>query len=186
MRAVLGEAFQMSNFIRDVAEDLRRGRVYLPQEDLDRFGVTRADLAAGSVTPSNVRELLRFEIARTRDLYAAAEPGIDLLHPTSRDCIRTAFTLYGGILDAVEAADLPGAGPAGRRAAASPAGRGRTRLAQGAARALADRERRPQNTHHDRVCTTSEKPNSRSSTGAYTSRAPRIAPVVVDARCRGR
>jgi phytoene synthase len=100
---VLGEAFQLSNFIRDVAEDLRRGRVYLPQEDLDRFGVTRADLAPGP-TPPTVVDLLRFEIERTRGLYAAAEPGIDLLHPSSRDCIRTAFLLYGGILDAVEQA----------------------------------------------------------------------------------
>jgi phytoene synthase len=99
----LGEAFQMSNFIRDVGEDLGRGRVYLPQEDLDLFGVTREILARGVVTPS-VRELLRFEIERTRALYAFAEPGIDMLHPTSRDCVRTAFTLYGGILDAVEAA----------------------------------------------------------------------------------
>ena len=101
---VLGEAFQLSNFIRDVAEDLRRGRVYLPQEDLDQFGVTRADLAPGP-TPPAVVDLLRFEIERNRSLYAAAEPGIDLLHPTSRDCIRTAFLLYGGILDAVEQAD---------------------------------------------------------------------------------
>ena len=95
----------MSNFLRDVAEDLERGRIYLPQEDLEKFGVTRADLLRRVVTPSNVRDLLRFEIARTRELYVAAEPGIDMLHPTSRDCIRTAFTLYGGILDAVEAAD---------------------------------------------------------------------------------
>jgi phytoene synthase len=100
----LGEAFQMSNFIRDVAEDLRRGRVYLPQEDLDAFAVTRDDLRPG---PANhrVRELLRFEIARTRTIYQAAAPGIDLLHPSSRDCIRTAATLYGAILDAVERAN---------------------------------------------------------------------------------
>jgi phytoene synthase len=97
----LGEAFQMSNFIRDVGEDLQRGRIYLPQEDLELFGVTRELLQRGVVTPS-VRELLRFEIERTRALYAFAEPGIDMLHPTSRDCVRTAFTLYGGILDAVE------------------------------------------------------------------------------------
>lgn len=100
----LGEAFQLANFIRDVGEDLRRGRVYLPQEDLDAFGVTRADLAAGVVT-APVRELLAFEVDRTRRLYAQAEPGIAMLHPTSRDAIRTAFVLYGGILDAVEAAD---------------------------------------------------------------------------------
>jgi phytoene synthase len=99
----LGEAFQMSNFIRDVGEDLKRGRVYLPQEDLDTFGVTRETLAAGMVTPM-IRELLAFEIERTRALYSFAEPGIDMLHPTSRDCLRTAFVLYSEILDAVERA----------------------------------------------------------------------------------
>jgi phytoene synthase len=97
----LGEAFQMSNFLRDVGEDLKRGRVYLPQEDLDTFGVTREMLAAGVVTPM-IRELLAFEIERTRALYAFAEPGIEMLHPTSRDCLRTAFVLYSEILDAVE------------------------------------------------------------------------------------
>jgi 15-cis-phytoene synthase len=97
----LGEAFQMSNFIRDVGEDLKRGRVYLPQEDLDTFGVTREALGAGIVTPM-IRELLAFEIERTRALYAFAEPGIDMLHPTSRDCMRTAFVLYSEILEAVE------------------------------------------------------------------------------------
>jgi phytoene synthase len=100
----LGEAFQMSNFIRDVGEDLQRGRVYLPQEDLDLFGVSRETLQRGVVTPS-VRELLRFEIERTRRLYAFAEPGIAMLHPTSRDCVRTAFTLYSEILVAVERAN---------------------------------------------------------------------------------
>ncbi|MBL8929072.1 MAG: phytoene/squalene synthase family protein [Kineosporiaceae bacterium] len=99
----LGEAFQMTNFIRDVGEDLSlRGRIYLPMEDLEVFGVTREILAAGAVTPP-VRELLRFEIERTRALYSFAEPGIAMVHPTSRDCLRTAFTLYGGILEEVEA-----------------------------------------------------------------------------------
>lgn len=97
----LGEAFQMSNFIRDVGEDLGRGRVYLPQEDLAAFGVTREALERGVVTKP-IRMLLEFEIERTRRLYAFAEPGIDLVHPTSRDCLRTAFTLYQGILDEVE------------------------------------------------------------------------------------
>lgn len=100
----LGEAFQLTNFIRDIGEDLRRGRVYLPAEDLSTFGVTRDDLARGVVTPA-IRRLLRFEIDRARGLYRQAWPGIAMLHPTSRDCIRTAFELYGGILDAVEAAD---------------------------------------------------------------------------------
>ena len=99
----LGEAFQLTNFIRDVGEDFRRGRVYLPQEDLDAFGVARGDLRPGP-TSAAVVDLLMFEIARARGLYRQAEPGIDLLHPTSRDCIRTALHLYRGILDAVEAA----------------------------------------------------------------------------------
>jgi 15-cis-phytoene synthase len=100
----LGEAFQLSNFIRDVGEDLTRGRVYLPQEDLDRFGVTRDDLAAGVVT-GPIRNLLAFEIARTRGLYDEARPGVDLVEPVSRPCLRTAIQLYGGILDQVEQAD---------------------------------------------------------------------------------
>ena len=102
--ADLGVAFQLSNFIRDVGEDLRRGRLYLPTEDLAHFGVDRERLARG-VVDSAVRRLLAYEIARTRELYRAAEPGIRLLHPTSRDCIRTALRLYGGILDEVERAD---------------------------------------------------------------------------------
>ena len=102
--ADLGVAFQLSNFIRDVGEDLRRGRVYLPLEDLAAFGVDRERLARG-VVDSAVRRLLAHEVARTRELYRAAEPGIRLLHPTSRDCIRTALRLYGGILDEVERAD---------------------------------------------------------------------------------
>jgi 15-cis-phytoene synthase len=97
----LGEAFQMTNFIRDVGDDLKRGRIYLPQEDLDTFGVTREILERRVVTPM-VRELLAFEIERTRALYAFAEPGIEMLDPTSQDCMRTAFILYSEILDAVE------------------------------------------------------------------------------------
>jgi phytoene synthase len=97
----LGEAFQLTNFIRDVGEDLRRGRVYLPEEDLARFEVTRADLA-GPRPNARVKALLAFEIDRNRELYREAAPGIELLHPTSRDCVATALRLYGGILDAVE------------------------------------------------------------------------------------
>jgi phytoene synthase len=100
----LGVAFQLSNFIRDVGEDLRRGRVYLPMSDLAHFGVDRDRLARG-VVDGPIRRLLAYEIARTRELYRSAEPGIRLLHPTSRDCIRTALRLYRGILDEVERAD---------------------------------------------------------------------------------
>jgi len=102
--ADLGTGFQLANFVRDVGEDLRRGRVYLPREDLDAFGVTREHLASG-VVDGRVRRLLAFEIARAREVLRAAEPGIRLLHPTSRDCVHTALALYGGILDAVERAD---------------------------------------------------------------------------------
>ena len=99
----LGLAFQLTNFIRDVAEDSERGRVYLPAADLERFGVRRADLAAAQATPA-VAELLAFEVERARAHYRAARPGIELLAPSSRPCIRVAFELYGGILDEVERA----------------------------------------------------------------------------------
>ncbi len=99
----LGLAFQLTNFIRDIGEDLQRGRVYLPAEDLARFGLSRADLAATQASP-RVAELLAFEVERARAHYRAAEPGIQLLAPSSRPCIRVAFDLYGGILDEVEGA----------------------------------------------------------------------------------
>ncbi len=100
----LGQAFQLTNFLRDIGEDLGRGRVYLPEQDLADHGVTVDDLATGTVH-GPVRRLLAFEIRRTRALYRRAEPGIGLLHPTSRDCVRTALRLYGGILDEIERAD---------------------------------------------------------------------------------
>ena len=100
----LGRAFQLTNFLRDIAEDLRRGRVYLPEESLHRFGVDRDRLARGRVDES-IRNLLAWEIERARGLYASAAPGIELVHPTSRDCLRTAHTLYAGILDEIERVD---------------------------------------------------------------------------------
>ncbi len=103
--ADLGVAFQLTNFIRDVGEDLRRGRIYLPQDSLRRHGVDRARLERG-VVDDPIRSLLAAEIARTRTIYAAAEPGIDLLDPAARHCVRVAFTLYRDILDEVERADF--------------------------------------------------------------------------------
>jgi phytoene synthase len=99
----LGLAFQLTNFLRDIGEDLERGRVYLPATDLERFGVTRADLAARRATPA-VAELLAFEVERARAHYRAAAPGIRLLARSSRPCVQVAFDLYGGILDEVEQA----------------------------------------------------------------------------------
>ncbi|MFI7022728.1 phytoene/squalene synthase family protein [Micromonospora sp. NPDC049900] len=104
----LGFAFQLTNFVRDVAEDLDRGRTYLPEEDLETFGVTREDLlacrAAGRTTEP-VREVIRHEVARAQTHYAAAAPGVLLLDSASQACIRTAYALYGGILDEVAAQD---------------------------------------------------------------------------------
>ena len=104
--ADLGVAFQLTNFLRDVGEDLDRGRLYLPLEDLDRFGVTRDDLEARRLTPA-VRELLAFEVDRTRALYAGAAQGVRLVHPTSRPCLEAALALYAGILGEVERAGFP-------------------------------------------------------------------------------
>ena len=102
----LGFAFQLTNFIRDVAEDLDRGRTYLPDEDLAKFDVTRADLLAakanGRATP-RIRELIEYEVTRAQAHYAAAAPGIPLLAAASQACMRTAYALYGGILDEVAA-----------------------------------------------------------------------------------
>jgi phytoene synthase len=100
----LGVAFQLANFTRDVGEDLQRGRVYLPLEDLERAGLTRADLERRVVTPA-VRDLLAFQIDRVRRLSARADAGIPLLHPTSRPCIEAAQQLYVGIVDEVEKID---------------------------------------------------------------------------------
>jgi phytoene synthase len=100
----LGFAFQLTNFIRDIAEDLDRDRVYLPEEHLAEFGVTREELGRRIAT-RNVKELIKAEVARAREHYAAAAPGIPLLEPASQACMRTAFQLYGGILNEIEAAD---------------------------------------------------------------------------------
>jgi len=97
----LGIAFQLTNFLRDVEEDLRRNRVYVPQEDLRRFG---ADPAALTVTPE-WRALMRFEIARARELYEIADKGIDGLPGRSARCMRAARLLYSEILDQIEAQD---------------------------------------------------------------------------------
>jgi len=100
----LGLAFQLTNLIRDVSEDLDRGRTYLPDEHLAAFGVTRAELERRTATPK-IKALIRYEVSKAREHYAAAAPGIPLLSPGSQACMRTAFELYGGILDEVVAAD---------------------------------------------------------------------------------
>ena len=97
----LGIAFQLANFIRDVDEDLDRGRVYLPLKELGQFGVTREMLEERVLTPEII-EALKFQIARVRQLQAEAAPGISMLEASSRPCIQAASTLYCGIVDEVE------------------------------------------------------------------------------------
>jgi phytoene synthase len=100
----LGFAFQYTNFLRDVAEDLDRGRVYLPQEELRRFGVTPANLGLRRVTPE-WRAFLASEIERARGLYDVADRGLSWLPARSARCVLTARVLYARILDRIEAAD---------------------------------------------------------------------------------
>jgi phytoene synthase len=97
----LGLAFQLTNFLRDVDEDLDRGRVYLPQEDLRRFD---ADPWSRRVDGA-WRAVMTFEVQRARALYASADQGITLLPGRAGRCVRTARVLYGEILDRIEAAD---------------------------------------------------------------------------------
>ena len=98
----LGIAFQLANFIRDVSEDLDRGRVYLPLQELAQFGVDRAMLERRKLTPEIVAAL-KFQIARVRQLQAESQVGISYLDKESRPCIRAASELYCGIVDEVEA-----------------------------------------------------------------------------------
>jgi phytoene synthase len=100
----LGVAFQLANFIRDVGEDLYRGRVYLPLEELERFGVTRADLEQ-RIVDERLRNALKFQIQRVRDLEEASRPGIAMLAPDAQPCIEAARVLYCGIVDEVERID---------------------------------------------------------------------------------
>jgi phytoene synthase len=101
----LGVAFQLANFIRDVNEDLDRGRVYLPLDELERFGVTRADLEKRELN-ENIKAALRHQIDRVRRLDEQSRAGIEMLHPSSRDCINAARILYCGIANKVEEIDF--------------------------------------------------------------------------------
>jgi len=100
----LGTAFQLANFIRDVGEDLTRGRVYLPVTELQSHGVTRQMLEERIVTPE-IKEALKEQIQRVRNLQAEAKAGIKLLSVESRACIEAASELYCGIVDEVEKID---------------------------------------------------------------------------------
>jgi phytoene synthase len=99
----LGQAFQLTNFIRDVREDRRLDRIYLPAEDRERLGVPDEDFAAERATPA-LRALVAQQVARARALFAAAEPAIAAAPKSVRSGIRLACGLYGRVLDRAEAA----------------------------------------------------------------------------------
>lgn len=92
-----GIAFQLTNILRDLTEDVRRGRVYLPQCDLDRFGYTTDDLRAG-VSDDRFRKLMRFEIDRAEEYYRTAEPLAEYLHDDGRRILRALVDTYHGLL----------------------------------------------------------------------------------------
>jgi len=100
----LGIAFQLANFIRDVGEDLDRGRVYLPMTELEAHGVNRQMLEARVTTPQ-IKSALKEQIQRVRRLQNESAAGIKLLTPGARQCIQAASQLYCGIVDEVEKID---------------------------------------------------------------------------------
>jgi phytoene synthase len=146
----LGEAFQLTNFLRDVAEDVDRGRVYLPADAMAAHGVTREQLAEKR-HDARFAALMREMVAVVRRRYDDASPGTPLLAPESRDCVRAATALYSGILREIERADYR---VLDRRVSVS------------RPRRLAVFARRLTAAQLARVRVTMAKPNSRSSTGA--------------------
>lgn len=97
----LGIANQLTNILRDVGEDARRGRIYLPLEDLERFQYSEKDLLNG-VVDDRWRALMKFQIHRARQFFTEAERGVSLLCRDARFPVWTALMLYRGILDAIE------------------------------------------------------------------------------------
>lgn len=100
----LGVALQMTNILRDVGEDFRNGRIYLPKDELKAFGISEADIARGIVNDA-WRNFMRFQIDRTRKLYAEAEKGIAFLERDGQMAIGASSNFYQGILDVIEAND---------------------------------------------------------------------------------
>jgi phytoene synthase len=101
-----GVAFQLTNILRDVREDLERGRIYLPSEDLARFGVTEADLSNGERMirdKTGLSELMRFEAERARKYYEESRALLDLIHPRSRRSLWALIAIYSNLLQRIEA-----------------------------------------------------------------------------------
>jgi phytoene synthase len=97
----LGIAMQLTNILRDVKEDARMNRIYLPQEDLRKFAVTEEQIFANKFD-ENFSELMKFQIRRAREFYQRAERGIALLEKDTRFTVLLASRIYGRILDEIE------------------------------------------------------------------------------------
>ncbi len=97
----LGVALQMTNILRDVGEDSRNGRIYLPQEEIQAYGISETDLVEGKIN-TKWREFMKFQLARTRQLYAESAMGIKLLERDGQLAIGAASNFYKGILDVIE------------------------------------------------------------------------------------
>lgn len=100
----LGLAMQLTNILRDVGEDARLGRIYLPLDEMREAGYSEAELQAGAITPA-FRRLMEDQIARAESFYGASRAGIALLHPDSRFAIAAAAAIYRGILPKIVAND---------------------------------------------------------------------------------
>ncbi len=100
----LGIANQLTNILRDVGEDRGRGRIYLPQEDLDHFDYSEADLLAGKLNPQ-WRSLMAFQLKRAREWFSRSESGVRWLSADARWPVWTSLRLYRGILDSIERLD---------------------------------------------------------------------------------
>jgi len=100
----LGVALQMTNILRDIGEDYRNGRLYLPREELIFYGIHETDIAAGRVT-ENWRQFMRFQIDRTRQLYQESQAGVSMLEKEGQLAIAAASVFYQGILDEIEKND---------------------------------------------------------------------------------
>lgn len=100
----LGVALQMTNILRDIGEDYRHGRLYLPREELSFYGIRESDISAGNVNTA-WRQFMRFQIGRTRQLYQESWPGVAMLEREGRLATGAASVLYSGILDEIERND---------------------------------------------------------------------------------
>jgi phytoene synthase len=97
-----GVAFQLTNILRDIREDAEKGRIYLPAEDLRRFGVQESDLRAGKRNEAFLK-LMQFEAARARSYYVESAPLLDLIHPRSRPSLWALISIYSRLLERIEA-----------------------------------------------------------------------------------